>query len=43
MKTAMKKGMKKRMGCKADGEVKYRSNLSVVRFLTKPATQQTAF
>ena len=27
MKTAMKKGMKKRMGCKADGEVKYRSNL----------------
>ena len=35
-------GMHKRMGCKAQVEVKYRSNLSVVRILTKPATQQTA-
>ena len=35
--------MHKRMGCKAQVEVKYRSNLSVVRILTKPATQQTAF
>lgn len=35
--------MKKRMGCKADDEVKYRSNLSVVRILTRRPTQQTAF
>gem|GEM_PF-4513457 len=35
--------MKKRMGCKADGEVKYRSNLMVVRILTRHPTQQTAF
>ena len=35
--------MHKSMGCKAQVEVKYRSNLSVVRILTKPATQQTAF
>ena len=39
----MKKGMKKRMGCKADGEVKYRSNLMVVRILTRRPTKQTAF
>ena len=31
------------MGCKADGEVKYRSNLMVVRILTRHPTQQTAF
>ena len=43
MKKAMKKGMKKRMGCKADGEVKYRSNLMVVRILTRRPTKQTAF
>ena len=36
-------GVKKKMGCKAQVEVKYRSNLSVVRILTKPATKQTAF
>ena len=36
-------GMKKKMRCKAQVEVKYRSNLSVVRILTKPATKQTAF
>ena len=35
--------MHKSMGCKAQVEVKYRSNLSVVRILTKPATRQTAF
>ena len=35
--------MHKRMGCKAQVEVKYRSNLLVVRILTKPATKQTAF
>ena len=35
--------MKKRMGCKADGEVKYRSNLMVVRILTRRPTKQTAF
>ena len=31
------------MRCKADGEVKYRSNLMVVRILTRRPTQQTAF
>ncbi len=40
---AERKGMKKRMGCKAHGEVKYRSNLMVVRILTSRATRQTAF
>ena len=34
--------MHKRMGCKADDEVKYRSNLLVVRILTSHPTQQTA-
>ena len=42
-KNAKAKGMHKRMGCKADGEVKYRSNLSVVRILTSSPTRQTAF
>ena len=31
--------MQKRMGCKADVEVQYRSNLSVVRIWTKCPTQ----
>ena len=35
--------MPKRMGCKADGEVKYRSNLSVVRTSSSRPTKQTAF
>ena len=35
--------MKKKMGCKADGEAKYRSNLSVVRILARHPTKQTAF
>ncbi len=35
--------MHKMMGCKADDEVKYRSNLMVVRILTKCPTPQTAF
>ena len=35
--------MYKRMGCKANDEVKYRSNLMVVRILTRRSTQQTAF
>ena len=30
--------MKKRMGCKADGEAKYRSNLTVVRILARHPT-----
>ena len=34
--------MKKRMGCKADGEDEYRSNLSVVRISSNHPTQQTA-
>ena len=34
--------MHKRMGCKADDEVKYRSNLMVVRILTRHPTKQTA-
>ena len=34
---------KKKMGCKADGEVKYRSNLLVVRILTRRPTKQTAY
>ena len=34
--------MKKKMGCKADGEAKYRSNLSVVRILANPTTKQIA-
>lgn len=40
---AQKAGMQKRMGCKADGEAKYRSNLLVVRILARHPTQQTAF
>ena len=35
--------MKKKMGCKAGGEAKYRSNLSVVRILANRPTKQTAF
>ena len=35
--------MKKKMRCKADGEVKYRSNLMVVRILTRHPTKQIAF
>ena len=35
--------MKKKMGCKADDEAKYRSNLSVVRILARHPTKQTAF
>ena len=35
--------MKKKMGCKADGEAKYRSNLTVVRILARHPTKQTAF
>ena len=31
------------MGCKAEGEVKYRSNLRVVRILTIPTTQSDRF
>ena len=31
--------MQKRMGCKAEGEVQYRSNLVVVRICTSPPTQ----
>ena len=40
---SLEKGMHKRMGCKADDEVKYRSNLMVVRILTRHPTKQTAF
>ncbi len=36
-------GMKKKMGCKALGEAKYRSNLMVVRILARRVTRQTAF
>ena len=36
---ARKAGMQKRMGCKADGEAKYRSNLLVVRILARHPTQ----
>ena len=43
LKTAENKRMKKKMGCKAHGEVKYRSNLMVVRILTRRATKQPAF
>ena len=35
--------MKKKMGCKADGEDEYRSNLMVVRISSRHPTQQTAF
>ena len=35
--------MKKKMECKALGEVKYRSNLMVVRILTRRVTKQSAF
>ena len=35
--------MKKKMGCKADGEDEYRSNLMVVRISSSHPTQQTAF
>ena len=42
-KNAQAKGMKRRMECKAPGEVKYRSNLMVVRILTRRGTQQSAF
>ena len=34
--------MQKRMRCKAEGEAKYRSNLSVVRILANPTTKQLA-
>ena len=35
--------MQKRMRCKAEGEVQYRSNLPVVRIWTNPTTKQIAF
>ena len=35
--------MKKKMGCKADGEDDYRSNLMVVMISSRHPTQQTAF
>ncbi len=35
--------MKKKMGCKADGEDEYRSNLMVVRISSRHPTPQTAF
>ena len=35
--------MKKKMGCKADGEDEYRSNLSVVRISSNHPTVQIAF
>ena len=35
--------MHKRMGCKALGEAKYRSNLMVVRIFARRVTPQTAF
>ena len=35
--------MKKKMGCKAPGEAKYRSNLMVVRILANRATQPDRF
>ncbi len=35
--------MKKKMGCKADGEDEYRSNLMVVRISSNHPTQQTVF
>ena len=35
--------MKKKMGCKADGEDEYRSNLMVVRISSRQPTKQTAF
>ena len=35
--------MKKKTRCKADGKVKYRSNLMVVRILTRHPTKQIAF
>ena len=35
--------MKKKMGCKADGEDEYRSNLMVVRISSRHPTKQTAF
>ena len=41
--TAESKRMKKKMGCKADGEDEYRSNLSVVRISSNRPTKQTAF
>ena len=31
------------MKCKAEGEAKYRSDLTVVRILANPTTQQFAF
>ena len=34
--------MQKWMGCKAEGEVQYRSNLMVVRIWTNPTTKQRA-
>ena len=36
-------GIQKKMGCKADGEDEYRSNLMVVRISSKHPTKQTAF
>ena len=41
--TAESKRTKKKMGCKADGEDEYRSNLSVVRISSNRPTKQTAF
>ena len=41
--TTESEGMHKKMGCKADGEDEYRSNLSVVRISSNHPTQQTAF
>ena len=35
--------MKKKMGCKADGEDEYRSNLSVVRISSNHPTQSARF
>ena len=35
--------MKKKMGCKADGEDEYRSNLMVVRISSRHPTKQTTF
>ena len=38
-----KMGIQKKMGCKADGEDEYRSNLMVVRISSRHPTKQTAF
>ena len=42
-KTVEREGMHKKMGCKADGEDEYRSNLMVVRISSNHPTPQTAF